>query len=235
MKKRIIVTGGTKGIGRAIVEKFLDQGYDLATCSRNSDDLERLKNEMNKKYPNQVIWTQPCDVTNANQIKTWCANLTLYWDQCDILINNAGTFLPGAVLSEDESSLTLQLDTNLLSAYRFTRGLIPLLRNNGTGHIFNLCSIASQKAYPNGGAYTISKFALYGFSQCLREELKPTAIKVTTVLPGATWSDSWQGSNFTAEDMIKGQDIADLIWSCSQLSKQAVVEEIRIRPQGGDL
>ncbi len=235
MSKKIIVTGGTKGIGRAIIDKFINQGYDVATCSRNVKELDNLKDELKQNYPNREIWTKPCDVTQAPQITRWCADLALDWDRCDILINNAGTFLPGSVLTEDEAILQLQLETNLLSAYRFTRGLITMLRNNNHGHIFNMCSIASQNAYPHGGAYTISKFALYGFSQCLREELKPTAIKVTSVLPGATWSDSWKGSKFTPEDMINSTDIADLIWSCSQLSKQAVVEEIRIRPQGGDL
>ncbi len=235
MASRIIVTGGSKGIGKAIIEKFIAKGYDIATCSRNSRDLENLKSALQSQYPSRDIWVKACDVTKAADISTWCAELSMHWDRCDILVNNAGTFLPGSVLTEDEYALTNQLETNLLSTYRFTRSLIPLIHNNQSGHIFNMCSIASQKAYPHGGAYTISKFAVYGFSQCLREELKPTAIKVTAVLPGATWSDSWAGSSHGPDDMIQGEDIAALIWSCSQLSKQAVVEEIRIRPQGGDL
>lgn len=235
MSKKIVITGGSKGIGRACVEKFLSHGYDVATCSRQASDLDALKKELESKYPDRTLWVKPCDVTKADEIQQWCETLANDWSNLDILINNAGTFIPGGVLSEAESSLSLQLDTNLMSAYRFTRGLIDMIKQNHSGHIFNMCSIASQKAYPNGGAYTISKFALYGFSQCLREELKPTDIKVTAVLPGATWSESWQGSSFTQNDMIHADDIAAMIWSCSQLSKQAVVEEFRIRPQGGDL
>ena len=235
MQKRIVITGGSKGIGKALIEKFIAEGFDIATCSRNQGDLAILVTEIKKKYPEREILAESCDVSNAASIHAWSVSLADHWDRIDILINNAGTFIPGSVLSENEANLTLQLDTNLMSAYRFTREMMPLLHQNRSGHIFNMCSIASQTAYPHGGAYTISKFALYGFSQCLREELKPTDIKVTAVLPGATWSDSWKGSSFTEQDMIKASDIASLIYTCSQLSKQAVVEEIRIRPQGGDL
>ncbi len=235
MSKRAIITGGSKGIGKAIVEKFVSRGYDIAFCSRSEKDLQALKTNLSDAYPDRELMVSPCDASDGDQIKSWCEEIKSRWDRFDILVNNAGYFLPGSVLKEPEQHLLSQIELNLYSAYRFTRELIALIEKNGSGHIFNMCSIASQKAYPSGGAYTISKFALYGFSQCLREELKPTNIKVTAVLPGATWSDSWQGSGFDESDMISAKDVADLIYSCSQLSKQAVVEEIRIRPQGGDL
>lgn len=235
MSKKAVITGATKGIGRAVAEKFCGQGYDLAVCSRNETDLVNLKNELEAKYPSQEVWILPCDVTKKEDIIVWCERLQQHWDQFDILFNNAGIFLPGTILTEPEESLMLQMQTNVFCAYYFTRLLYPLLKKNENGHIFNLCSIASKKAYANGGAYAMSKFAIYGFSQCLREELKPTSIKVTSVLPGATWSDSWTTSSFGPDDMIQAEDIAELLWTCSQLSKQAVVEEILVRPQGGDL
>lgn len=235
MSHHAVITGATKGIGRAISEKFCQQGYDLAICSRNEQDLLKLKNELEEKYPGREVWIHPCDVTNQKDIISWCDKLRLHWDRIEILFNNAGIFLPGSVLTEPEESLHLQMQTNVYCAYYFTRLLYPLLQKNEKGHIFNMCSIASKKAYASGGAYAMSKFAIYGFSQCLREELKPTSIKVTSVLPGATWSDSWTTSSFGPGDMIEANDIAELLWTCSQLSKQAVVEEITIRPQGGDL
>lgn len=235
MAKRIIVTGGTKGIGRAIILKYAEMGYDIATCARNSADLVLLKNEFHKNYPNQELLTEKCDVTDPVAIATWSEYVKSKWNTLDILVNNAGTFLPGSVITEDDKNLSFQIETNLYSAYRFTRSLYPLLESNDAGHIFNMCSIASIAAYPGGGAYTISKFALYGFTKCLREDLKKTNIKVTAVLPGAVWTESWKGSGFTPNDMIKSEDIAELIWQCSRLSKQAVVEDLIIRPQGGDL
>jgi short-subunit dehydrogenase len=124
---------------------------------------------------------------------------------------------------------------NLYSAYHLTRALLSCLRPYRRGHIFNMCSIASLIAYPNGGSYTISKFALLGFSKALREELKPEGIKVTSVMPGAAWSDSWRGANFPVERLMQADDIAKMIWAAYQLSDSAVVEDLVIRPQLGDL
>jgi short-subunit dehydrogenase len=98
-----------------------------------------------------------------------------------------------------------------------------------------MCSIASIMAYPNGGSYTISKFALLGFSKCLREEMKTKGIKVTAILPGATWSDSWRGADFPEKRLMEAIDIAKAVWSCYNMSDSAVVEELLIRPQLGDL
>jgi NADP-dependent 3-hydroxy acid dehydrogenase YdfG len=123
----------------------------------------------------------------------------------------------------------------LYSAYYLTRALLPMMLPRRDGHIFNMCSIASIMAYPNGGSYTISKFALLGFSKVLREEMKTKGIKVTAILPGATWSDSWAGADYPPERLMQADDIAKTIWAAYNLSDSAVVEELVIRPQLGDL
>jgi short-subunit dehydrogenase len=105
----------------------------------------------------------------------------------------------------------------------------------GNGHIFNMCSVAGLKAYPGGGAYSVSKFALEGFTQNLRLELMTQGIKVTAIQAGATMSDSWAGSDIPAERMMRADDVATAIWSAYQLSPQSVVESILLRPQLGDL
>jgi short-subunit dehydrogenase len=104
-----------------------------------------------------------------------------------------------------------------------------------TGHIFNMCSIASLQAYKNGGAYSISKFALLGFSKNLREEMKPYGIKVTAVIPGAAYTDSWAGSGVDPRRIMTAGDVAAMIYAAAQLSPQACVEDIVLRPQLGDL
>jgi short-subunit dehydrogenase len=105
----------------------------------------------------------------------------------------------------------------------------------GTGHIFNICSIASLQAYPNGGSYSISKFALHGFTRNLREELKPTGVKVTGVYPGAVLTDSWGGFDNSGGRIMEVSDVALMIYQATQLSPQACVEDIVLRPQLGDL
>jgi NADP-dependent 3-hydroxy acid dehydrogenase YdfG len=98
-----------------------------------------------------------------------------------------------------------------------------------------MSSIAALKAYPNGGAYSISKFALAGFSKNLREELKPHGIKVTTIYSGAVYTDSWKGSGVSEERIMEAADIAKVVYSAAHLTPQATIEEIVIRPQLGDL
>jgi short-subunit dehydrogenase len=127
------------------------------------------------------------------------------------------------------------ITTNLYSAYHLTRLFINQMMEQRSGHIFNICSIASLKAYDNGGSYSISKFALLGFSKNLREEMKPYGVKVTAVLPGATMSASWDGFNIEPNRIMEANDIAQMVYTASQLTPQAVVEDIVLRPQKGDL
>lgn len=109
------------------------------------------------------------------------------------------------------------------------------MKNNGRGHIFNMCSVASLQAYPNGGSYSISKYALLGFSDNLREELKQDNIKVTAICPGATFTPSWEGSGVAPERIMEAADIANMLWSAYRLSPAANVENIILRPVKGDL
>ena len=124
---------------------------------------------------------------------------------------------------------------NVYSAYHLTRAVLPTMIAAKTGHIFNICSIASLNAYANGGSYSITKFALLGFSKNLREELKPHGIKVTAASPGATLSASWDGFEIDPKRIMEAADIAKMVFAVSQLSPQAVVEDIVMRPQLGDL
>ena len=153
----------------------------------------------------------------------------------DILINNAGLIEPGSVHNEPEGLLETQMATNVYSAYNVSRTVLPKMMERKSGHVFNMCSIASLHAYANGGAYSISKFALYGFSKNLREEMKPHGIKVTSIHPGAVMSDSWGDYDNSSKRIMEADDIAKMIYAASQLSVQACVEDLVIRPQLGDL
>ena len=127
------------------------------------------------------------------------------------------------------------IDVNFYSAYYLTRHLVPFMIKKSTCHIFNICSVAALKAYPGGSSYSISKFALNGFSQNLRLELMNHGIKVTAVFPGAALTDTWSNYDNSDKRIMEANDIATMVFSATQLSVQAVVEEITIRPQLGDL
>jgi short-subunit dehydrogenase len=157
------------------------------------------------------------------------------FDYVDVLINNAGVFLPGKLYDISEDNLYNQLNINLMSAYYCSRDLLQNMIARQSGHIVNICSIASLQGYPNGGAYAVSKFALLGFGKSLREELKPHCVKVTNVMPGATLTDSWSGTDIPAERFIDVHDLAQIIFSACIVSNKTVVEDIVIRPLQGDI
>ncbi len=232
--KSIVITGGTKGIGRAIADIFAkDGGWQIVLCSRNKEDLESAKQAL-EKQGNQVLY-QVTDMSKPADVKSFAAMVNQTVGAIDILVNNAGVFLPGEVSLEDEGNLELMMNTNLYSAYHLTRALLPLMKERKSGHIFNMCSIASRIAYPNGGSYSISKFALLGFSKVLREEMKPFNIKVSSILPGATWSNSWAGVDLPESRLMQASDIARIVKAAYELSDAAVMEDIVLRPQLGDL
>ncbi len=238
----IVITGASKGLGKAIAEAFAkdEQQHAFFLCSRTAADLETAAGDLQERFPDNRFYTKTCDVsdkTSLQQLVTWIHG---YTTNIDILVNNAGIYLPGSAYGEDDGMLEKLMEVNLYSAYHLSRMILPgmITENPSTGsggHIFNICSIASINAYPNGGAYSISKFALYGFSKNLREEMKPHGIKVTHVLPGAAYTDSWSGSGVDPKRIMEAADVAQMIHAAAQLSPQACVEEIILRPQLGDL
>jgi len=230
----VVVTGASKGIGKAVAEIFAANGVNLFICSRGEVALYKTMEELQTRFPDCQVKARPADLSKKEEaiaFGNWCLSFGIP----DILVNNAGLFEPGSVHNEPEGLLESQLAVNLFSAYHLTRCLLPAMIVRKQGHIFNMCSIASLHAYANGGAYSISKFALYGFSKNLREELKPHGIKVTSVHPGAVLSDSWGDFDNSSKRIMEASDIANMIRAASSLSVQACVEDIVIRPQLGDL
>jgi short-subunit dehydrogenase len=234
MKKLAVVSGASKGIGRAIVEKLASEGFEVAICSRSASNLETLKIELESTY-NTKIHILAADVSIKNEIQDFGKFVLDLRLPVHILVNNAGLFLPGKILDEAEDTLEKLINTNVYSAYHLSRMIIPEMLRLDSSHVFNICSIASLMAYPQSGSYSISKFALLGFSKSLRQELLETTVKVTSIMPGATLTDSWAGVDIPAERFMEAKDVADIIWASYSLSKSAVVEEIVLRPLKGDI
>ncbi len=234
MTKLAVITSGTKGIGRATVEKFFNEGYDVATCARNQTDLEQLKSSLESQGQNKVH-IRSTDMSKKNEVLAF-AQMVLDLNQpLDVLVNNTGIFIPGSVHNEEEGALESMIETNLYSAYYLTRKLIGGMIDTKSGHVFTMGSIAGIDSYANGGSYSISKFALRGFTKALREEMKEHGVRVTSVLAGATYTASWEGVELPEERFMKATDIADAIYGAHALSTQTVVEEILVRPQLGDI
>ncbi|HEV7351303.1 SDR family oxidoreductase [Telluribacter sp.] len=234
MKPLAVVTGGTKGIGRALVERFAGGGFDVVTCARHEPDLRALQQELSAATGSHILG-QKADLSVRTDLDSFIGFMNALERPVDVLINNTGVFIPGQIHNEAEGVLEKSIETNLYSAYYLTRGLLGPMMERRQGHIFMMCSTASVTAYPNGGSYCISKFALYGLTKVLREEMKPHGVKVTALLPGATLTSSWEGTDLPEERFMKAEDVAETIWSAYHLSPGAVVEEILMRPQLGDI
>jgi short-subunit dehydrogenase len=235
MRKLIAVTGGSRGIGRAIIEVFARNGFDIVTCARQEEELVRLRSDLSERYPGAQTFFITADMSDKKNIKRFTDYVISLGRPVHVLVNNTGYFVPGEITTEPEGTLESMIEANLYSAYYTTRGLTNIMKEQKQGHIFNMCSIASIKAYANGGSYAISKFALLGFSKCLREELKPHNVRVTAVLPGATRTRSWEGVDLPEERFMKVEDVAETVYSAWALSERSVVEEILIRPMLGDI
>lgn len=235
MNKTVVVTGGTKGIGKAINELFAQKGFKIFTCARNENDLKDLKNNLEKKYSGCSLHYLPADMSNKEDVKKFSKYvLDEVGDSLDVLINNAGLFIPGTVAEEEEGALEKMIETNLYSAYHLTRALLSSVKK-AKGHIFSICSTASIIPYMNGGSYCISKFAMLGMTKVLREELKTEDVRVTAVLPGATYTASWDGVELPEERFMKPEDVASSVMNAYEVSDRTVIEEIILRPQLGDI
>ncbi len=227
-----IVTGATKGIGRAIVERLAQEGFNVAFCARTTADVDAFKQELEGKYQGSFL-AKAVDMSDKKAVKQFAQAIKAAWSSVDILVNNAGVFIPCPLTEDDtEEAFETMMNLNLYSTYYLTQGILPLMLAQQRGHIFNMCSIASIMPY---GAYAVSKHAMLGFSRVLREEVKDKGVRVTAIMPGATYTASWEGTDLPQERFMKAEDIAQSLWDIYKLSQQTVVEEIILRPQLGDI
>ncbi len=229
----IIITGASKGLGLAIAEIFAADGkpHTFFLCARNKKNLEEAATHLQNQYQQIKLYTFTCDISVKEDVLAFATYILQQTNKIDILINNAGLFIPGRISEEADGALDAMMQTNLYSAYYLTKALLPAMKTEKKGHIFNICSIASLQALPDSFSYSISKVALMGFSKNLREELKQDNIKVTTVYPGAFMNESRLTETVDLNNLMQTNDIANMIYAAAHLSLQACVEEILLRPQ----
>lgn len=231
MNKTILISGASRGIGLSIAQHFWSRNWNVALCARSVENLQ-------KKFisnSNQQAFIQSVDVKNKLALQAFAQAALKHFGKVDVLVNNAGQFIPGKVHEEPDGTLENLIETNLYSAYYLSKAIVANMKDRKSGSVFNICSVASLSAYPNGGSYSISKFAMLGFSKALREEMKEYNVKVTTLLPGATLTDSWSNAPYPESRFMKAEDIAQIIWDVVHLSANTVVEEILLRPVLGDI
>lgn len=230
--KNAVITGATKGIGRAITLALAKKGYDVAICARNEQELHSFVQELKNTY-NIQVWSRVVDCSDKAAVQGFAAFIVKELGQVQVLVNNAGMFSPGPILEETDLQFEQMMFTNVFAAYYLTKALVPIMPLGAS--IFDISSAAAAEALPHAPSYSVSKIAMSGLNKMFREELKHKGIKVTAILPGATLTDSWKGVDIAAERFVQAADIANVVVHALEMSKNAVMDEIIVRPIEGSL
>lgn len=234
-KPVVLITGASQGIGAEIARVFATEmkGVRLALVARSEAGLRKVAAACAKR--GAVVETFPCDVSDAAAVEAMGAAVTKRFKAVDVLINNAGKFAPSEFLALSVEDFDAMIGANLRSLFLVSRAIVPGMVARGRGDVFNMSSVAGLQAYSGGAAYCAAKFGVTGLSKVMRHELKAKGVRVCTVYPGATVSPSWEGSGADWERMMPTADVARAFFDVYRLSRKTVVEEIVLRPQGGDL
>jgi len=230
-----IITGATKGIGRAIVMELAANNYNIIFCARDEKEVQILQNELTSKYSHLQFFGMRADMEESSDVRDFAEFAIGSVGHVDILINNAGLYIPSGIIEEDAECLQRQMQVNVFAPHYLSKFFASRMIEAGKGHIVNICSIASLEPVVRAGSYSISKTALLGLNKALREELRPAGIKVTAVLPGSTLTDSWTGTKLPKDWFILPEDVAKSIINCLQMSSGANIDEIIIRPLYGKI
>lgn len=229
-----VITGASQGIGAAIAEATAGEPEtQLALIARSADKLETVAALCREKGAQATVY--PCDLTNENEVKDMAAAVQSDLGTPDLLVNNAGSFVRGDLLSMDQSAFQSVMDANLTSAFLVTRAFAPTMQDRKSGTIFYMASVASTQAYPESGAYCVAKHGLLGLARALRACTRGSGLRITTLMPGATQTPSWESDKLPQERLMPASDIAKAVLEIYKLSDRSVVEEIVLRPTLGDI
>ena len=228
-----LITGASQGIGAAIAREMSQEpDAHVALVARNGDNLKAVAASCDDAADVSI---HVCDVTDPDAVGRMAEKVTGDIGVPDLVVNNAGVFRPGGFLEATLDDFRTQVDVNLTSAFIVSQAFAPAMIARASGMFVFLGSVASLKAYPGGVAYCAAKHGLLGLARVMREEMRSSGIRVTTLLPGATWTPSWDGAGFPEERLMPAEDIAALVGDAYRRSPRTVVEEVLVRPQLGDL
>jgi len=229
-----VITGASRGIGFAIARKFASEGFNLFIGGTHHANLAAIAIQFESEYKIKCGFFA-ADLSKETDCEHFVNAVLKEFPQIHVLVNNAGQFLGGKMMEEDSGQLRKMMDLNLFSAYYISKKLWNSFAKNAKSHIFNMCSIASFTAYPAGGSYSITKFALHGFTKSLRLEAIEKGIAVSSVMPGATLTDSWADVDLPTERFMKSSDVSEMIFTAWKVNETTVMEEIVLRPFLGDI
>ena len=239
MNKTIMITGATAGFGRATARKFALNGYNIIITGRRKERLDDLEKEL-AEYNAEVL-SLNFDVRKRFEVEDTIAALPDKWKLIDILVNNAGLAVGYSHVNDAEvDDWDRMIDTNVKGLLYVTRAVAPFMVKRGSGHIFNISSIAGTDVYENGNVYCATKSAVNTLSKAMRIDLLKNNIKVTNIAPGMAETEfslvRFKGDKekakgfYTGVDALSGDDIADVIYYCATLPPHVCINDLSISP-----
>jgi len=232
--KVALITGASRGIGLAIARALATQGCHLLITGRTLPQLEKASRELAGQKVTVVA--QTCDVRDPKSVKALAISAKKQFLHVDILINNAGISQPSLTVDKlDYETWRDVIDTNLTGTFLVTHQIMPLMRRGGT--IVNNLSLAATRVFPGLSAYDASKYGALGFTDTLREELRPKGIRVIALIPGATDTDIWNAlwPDAPRKKMMSPETVATALVCALSLPENSTVEEIKLQPTTGPL
>jgi NAD(P)-dependent dehydrogenase (short-subunit alcohol dehydrogenase family) len=226
----VIVTGGTKGIGRAIAAAVLGAGANVGICGRNRDEVDRAAAELSKLAPdNARVLGTVCDVTQPDQVRSLFEVVDKNFDGIDVLVNNAGIGVFAATADLTIEQWRQTMDTNLSGAFYCSREALRRFRARGAGYIVNISSLAGKNAFAGGAAYNASKSGLNGFSEAMMLDHRYDNVRVSYIMPGSV--DTGFGHNSQPADWkIAPSDVAEIVLTLLRMPERTLVSRVEVRP-----
>ncbi len=229
-KKIAIVTGGTRGIGRAIAERLLRDGASVAICGRTADSVKRAVTDLK---PLGDVFGEAADVTDVKQVGKFFHAVDQHYGGLDILVNNAGAGVFRKVGEMSPEEWHGNIDLNLNGPFYCTREALPLLTRRGGGSIINISSLAGKNAFTGGAGYNAAKAGLNLFSEALMLDHRHDNIRVTYIMPGSVATDFSGGPSQRAGDtswMIAAEDVAEAVALVLRIPTRTMISRIEMRP-----
>lgn len=227
--KIAIVTGGTRGIGRAIAERLLREGAKVAICGRSQASVDAAVQELEPSAPGKLFGS-PCDVTQPDDVKRFFAEAEARFGPAGILINNAGEGVFRKVGEMTVEEWHRNIDLNLNGVFYCTREALDRFARIGGGFVINISSLAGKNAFTGGAGYNASKFGLNGFSEALMLDHRHDNVRVSYVMPGSVDTDFSHKGRSGESWKIAPEDVAEVVAMLLRMPARTMVSRVEMRP-----
>jgi len=223
-----LVTGASRGIGRAIAQRLASLGADVAICGRDRKALEETEKSI--AATGARVFLRPADVTAASEIAELVAQTEAHLGPIGILVNNAGIGLFGPAHEKTEAEWERVLNTNLKSVFLVSKAVVPSMMRQGKGDIINISSLAGKNTFAGGGIYCASKWGVMGLTGCMAEDLRDHGIRVSVICPGSVATEfSGRGPKDPSKALI-AEDVAHAVEAIVTQRAGSFLSEVHLRP-----